>query len=276
MTNLIPTDKNDFENYFKKMFERAKEINKELTELEYIQSEIDSLLPTARETKQQNLIEYIQYLSYYTSEVNWELKDYYNDYINPKSENRSFRMVLIYSSQISFNKHVQRLAEYKERFEYIYKRLETETEREYLKDSLIENLEHQVKHETKRAYITPIQKLINEVKEFESKQTEPKKEITETQPKYNNIFTENNFEIWSKLFSEFVIKESSKTDLRFMFEVMKAKNQINDTVGIIDYTNWLNKLKDWKIDKLQFTNYRSETNSKRLTIYKNVMTLNTI
>lgn len=271
-TNLIPTKKNDFESYYKKTFKRAKDLNNELTELEYIQSEIDSLLPTVRETKQQNLIEYIQYLSYYTSEVKWELKDYLNNYLKTKSiRNCSFLL----SQEEDFDELVNKLKIIKFRFEYIYKNLHTTIDKNRLKDDYFDFLNRIPKLNNQTKYKTLID---NHKLEIEKKldtqisSTDISKEQieVESKEKHNSIFSDNNFEVWERLYDELGVTESSRTDLRFMYEVMKAKSQILDTVRLIDYTNWINKVKNWEIDKLQYTNYKGKSNSHRYSIYKTI------
>lgn len=93
------------------------------------------------------------------------------------------------------------------------------------------------------------------------KPDEVKKEL------HNHIFKGNAFEVWQSMFDSFEITESSRTDLRFMFEVMKYNNEIQDTITVKNITDWINEFYDFSIDKLHYTSINSNSNNKRMNIY---------
>ncbi len=94
-----------------------------------------------------------------------------------------------------------------------------------------------------------------------NKTDEVKKEL------HSHIFKGNAYDIWQSMFEEFKVTESSRTDLRFMYEVMKYNKQIHDTVTVKNITDWINEVYEFKIDKLHFTPIKSKSNNKRMKIY---------
>ncbi len=84
---------------------------------------------------------------------------------------------------------------------------------------------------------------------------------------HTNIFKGNSFEVWQSMFDSFEIKESSRTDIRFMFEAMKGETLIHDSVSQINILNWISKTYNLNVDKLPFKNFKND--SKRMSIYKN-------
>jgi hypothetical protein len=84
---------------------------------------------------------------------------------------------------------------------------------------------------------------------------------------HNHIFKDNAFEFWERLFENFNINESKRTDLRFMYEIMKYKGQIHNTVTVKNITDWINDTYQFSIDKLQVTYIKSKSNENRMRIY---------
>jgi hypothetical protein len=84
---------------------------------------------------------------------------------------------------------------------------------------------------------------------------------------HNNIFTDNTFYVWERLFENFNINETKRTDLRFMYEIMKYNGQIHKTVTVKNITDWINETYDFSIDKLQYTSIKSTSNENRMSIY---------
>lgn len=84
---------------------------------------------------------------------------------------------------------------------------------------------------------------------------------------HNHIFKDNTFELWQKLFENFNINETKRTDLRFMYEVMKYNGQIHKTVTVKNITDWINDTYKFSIEKLQYTNIKSKSNENRMSIY---------
>jgi hypothetical protein len=84
---------------------------------------------------------------------------------------------------------------------------------------------------------------------------------------HNDYFKDNAFNIWERLFENFNINETKRTDLRFMYEIMKYNGQIHKTVTVKNITDWINETYDFSIDKLQYTSIESKSNENRMSIY---------
>ncbi|WP_297868940.1 hypothetical protein [uncultured Flavobacterium sp.] len=108
--------------------------------------------------------------------------------------------------------------------------------------------------------------VLTEIKPQEPKAIE--KEKVEIKPqKHTDYFKDNAFEIWERLFENFNIDKTKRTDLRFMYEIMKHNGQIHKTVTVKSITDWINETYDFGIDKLQYTNIKSKSNENRMSIY---------
>ena len=105
-----------------------------------------------------------------------------------------------------------------------------------------------------------------EIKPQESKTIEVEKVEIKPQ-KHTDYFKDNAFEIWERLFENFNIDKTKRTDLRFMYEIMKHNGQIHKTVTVKSITDWINETYDFGIDKLQYTNIKSKSNENRMSIY---------
>ena len=88
---------------------------------------------------------------------------------------------------------------------------------------------------------------------------------------HNNIFKDNAFEVWQSMFEKFKITESNRTDIDFMFEVMKYHNLIYDNIKYVDIQNWINNVYEISFDKIKFTNHKAKSNDKRLIIYNDII-----
>ena len=84
---------------------------------------------------------------------------------------------------------------------------------------------------------------------------------------HNDYFKNNAFKIWERLFENLNINETKRTDLRFMYEIMKYNEQIHKTVTVKNITDWINETYDFNIDKLQYTSIKSKSNENRMSIY---------
>ena len=111
-----------------------------------------------------------------------------------------------------------------------------------------------------------IEKEKDEIKPQESKTIEVEKVEIKPQ-KHTDYFKDNAFEIWERLFENFNIDKTKRTDLRFMYEIMKHNGQIHKTVTVKSITDWINETYDFGIDKLQYTNIKSKSNENRMSIY---------
>ena len=92
--------------------------------------------------------------------------------------------------------------------------------------------------------------------------------------KHTQIFNRNGYIIWKLLFSDLHIVESSRTDLRFMYEIMKYHNLIYSTVSVTNFTKWINLTYEFSIDKLPFTDIKSNSNIKRMLIFNHLKQAN--
>ena len=112
------------------------------------------------------------------------------------------------------------------------------------------------------------QKYLTNIEPQQQKNNEPdevKKEL------HNNIFKGNAFEIWQSMFEKFKITESKRTDIDFMFEVMKYNNLIYDNIKYVDIQNWINNVYEISFDKIKFTDHKAKSNDKRLIIYNDII-----
>ena len=112
---------------------------------------------------------------------------------------------------------------------------------------------------------------IEKIKEYTPQQTEPTKEIEQKKELHNHIFKENSFEIWQSMFIDFDIKKSSRTDIDFMFQVMKYSKQIHENIGLIDIQNWINTVYQISFEKIKYTNPNAPSNKKRMVIYNRII-----
>ena len=79
---------------------------------------------------------------------------------------------------------------------------------------------------------------------MENNKTKQPVEVTADEVKkelHNHIFKGNAFEVWQSMFDRFNINETTRTDLRFMYEVMKYNNQIHKSVTLKIITDWINE-----------------------------------
>lgn len=82
---------------------------------------------------------------------------------------------------------------------------------------------------------------------------------------HNHIFKDNSFEVWQSMFNDFKIKESSRTDIKFMFEIMKYEKLIHPTVTQTALLNWINDNYQLTISKARYIDFKNDT--KRLAIF---------
>ena len=92
--------------------------------------------------------------------------------------------------------------------------------------------------------------------------------------KYPQIFEKNGYIIWNLLFENLEIVESSRTDLRFMYEIMNYHELIHSTVTVKNITDWINDTYEFAIEKLPYTNFKSKANNKRLYAFNLVLQAN--
>jgi hypothetical protein len=89
--------------------------------------------------------------------------------------------------------------------------------------------------------------------------------------KHSNIFKNNAFEVWESMYESFDIKESSRSDVKFMFEVMKKDGLIFETVNQKSLLEWIDQTYGIIIQKTSNISKTTERNS----IYSNAKQLYT-
>ena len=94
--------------------------------------------------------------------------------------------------------------------------------------------------------------------------TDVKKEL------HTNIFKKNGFEIWESIFEKFNITKTKRTDIDFMFEVMKYNDFIYKNIGCKDIQDWINEIYEISFDQIKYTDVNSNSNSKRLIIFNDI------
>ena len=134
-------------------------------------------------------------------------------------------------------------------------------ELETLEKLPINKTDYKILKERYQKYLTNIEPQQQKNNEHD----EVKKEL------HNNIFKGNAFEIWQSMFDKFKITESKRTDIDFMFEVMKYNNLIYDNIKYVDIQNWINNIYEISFDKIKFTNHKAKSNDKRLIIYNDII-----
>lgn len=85
-----------------------------------------------------------------------------------------------------------------------------------------------------------------------------------------NIFKDNAFEIWQNMFEKFKINKSKRTDIDFMFNVMKYNGLIHSNIGNSNIQEWINDVYQIAFEKIKYTNPNSRANEKRLIIYNEI------
>jgi len=99
-----------------------------------------------------------------------------------------------------------------------------------------------------------------------------KNDITDVEKQLHpNIFKKNGFEIWESMFEKFNITKTKRTDIDFMFEVMKYHNLIYKNIGYNDIKDWINKVYQISFEKIKYTNHIAKSNAKRLTIFNDII-----
>jgi hypothetical protein len=112
--------------------------------------------------------------------------------------------------------------------------------------------------------------LKNSIAKETSQQIETKKPDEAKKELHNHIFKDNAFEVWQSMFDEFGINESSRTDVKFMFEEMKKKKLIHHTVNQINFLEWISLTYSLNIEK---TSNHSRTKA-RLQAFSRAIELN--
>lgn len=87
---------------------------------------------------------------------------------------------------------------------------------------------------------------------------------------YPNIFKGAGYVLWQRMFEDFKVTESSRTDVRFMFEALKNDGYIYDNIGEANIRDWINRTYDYAMEKLPFTSPKFNSNKNRLALYQSI------
>lgn len=128
-------------------------------------------------------------------------------------------------------------------------------------------------------YLDTLKILVSQYEDIFEQITTPFKELkpethepeTAKPNKYGHIFIGNAFEIWQYMFESFAIKSSSRTDFKFMFEVMKKDKLIHETVSQTAMLNWVDKTYGIIIEKINPKDFKNDT--KRMNVYSDAKNL---
>lgn len=240
----------------------------ELTEIDFINSELKLLNECTNlnpiETKQFEY--YKDYLNKKKINTEWTLNDYYIRYIETK-QFYNFFTNRIYKNH-EYNSIKDHLNATNERFKYILNRLNTEDKKELINDYK-DQLTQLKSKQTQSKFIELINEAIQAI-EFTPQQVENVKPDEVKKELHPQIFKDNAFEIWQSMFEKFNINKSKRTDIDFMFEVMKYNNQIHTNIGYTDIQDWISEVYEIVPDKVKFTDIKTKANEKRLIIYNEI------
>jgi hypothetical protein len=85
--------------------------------------------------------------------------------------------------------------------------------------------------------------------------------VDEDKPKqfqHPNIFKNNAFDVWQSMYDACKINESSRTDVRFTFEIMQKENMIHDTVRYVDFLKWVNSTHQIAVGKISYADLKNK------------------
>jgi hypothetical protein len=111
------------------------------------------------------------------------------------------------------------------------------------------------------------QKYLTNIKPQQTETNEPDEVKIEL---HNNIFTGNAFEIWQSMFKKFKITNGKRTDVDFMFNIMKYNNLICENISYKDMAIWIDKVYEITFVKIKYTDHKTTANEKRLIIYNEI------
>lgn len=97
-----------------------------------------------------------------------------------------------------------------------------------------------------------------------------RKEPKEIENPYPNIFIGDGYEIWEQYRKELDITDASRTDARFIFEVLKRDGLIFKTVGEKVFRDWMAETYGIVMDKMPYTNIKQPSNCKRMAFYQSI------
>ncbi|MDO6736513.1 hypothetical protein [Wenyingzhuangia sp. 2_MG-2023] len=90
---------------------------------------------------------------------------------------------------------------------------------------------------------------------------------------HSHIFVGKAFYVWQGMFDKFKIDKKKRTDIDFMFSVMKHHKLIHDNIRYVDIQNWINDTYEIAFEKIKFTDYKAQSNEKRLVIFNQIKSI---
>lgn len=197
--------------------------------------------------------------------LDWTSDDYYNRYIETK---QFYNFPARIYKRHEYTEIKDRLDRYAEHFNYILKKLQPEDKQEFISyyKSDLTSLKNK---QTQLEFIKLINDFIQDI-EVTPQQAESVKPDAVKKELHARIFKDNAFEIWQSMFEKFNIDKCKRTDIDFMFEVMKYNNQIHTNIGYKDIEVWINEVYEIVFDRIKFTDTKSKANEKRLIIYNEI------
>ena len=140
-----------------------------------------------------------------------------------------------------------------------------------LLDGITSLSEIQIANEVTKTSKQETNKIETEYLEVKQLQKLNKANIDEVNTKHPHIFKNNAFEVWQSMYNSFEINESSRTDVKFMYEVMKKDGLIFKTVNQKIFLDWISQTYQIVIQKT--SNYsktpiRNNTYSNAKQLYK--------
>lgn len=91
--------------------------------------------------------------------------------------------------------------------------------------------------------------------------------------KHSSIFIEDSFELWERLKNEFDLKESSRTDIRFILDRMQKDGFIHKHIKQTQFLDWLNDTYEMTVSKLPYSALDAHSNRNRVKDYNRILVL---
>lgn len=272
--------KNNFNNVYKVYKEAWFDENTNKCELEFIDSfdfkngytlnSLDKSKFTSDE------IENIKRLSYYLakerSSFDWTDKDFLYDYKKRKIFN--FIGYRVYDEEYEFDIFRNTLLKSKETYDFILEKL-SKTELVELKNDVCDQLNGLRIAYKKAKFKEVIEEIIEEI-EAQYKLTKYRSDLdsgmsndffSEKEKKsnmYSNIFDKNAFSVRDEMRKKFDVTQKSRTDIKFMFEIMRFDGLIHKTVSQKNYLDWINDTFELDIGKPVYIDFKNDKRRNKI------------
>ncbi|TXD51867.1 MULTISPECIES: hypothetical protein [unclassified Polaribacter] len=183
--------------------------------------------------------------------------------------------------KIQFNKNefqniIIDLNEYVLQYEYIFNKLDSNKKIEFKQDTIdhLKNVFHnQIHSKYKIIFEDSIKRIENDfsTKHNKPQQIETNKPDEVKKKLHNDVFKDNAFEVWQSMFDKFDITKRQRTDIDFMFSVMKKQGLIHENIGNTNMQDWINRVYEISFEKVKFTNPKANSNAKRMIIFNDIL-----